>query len=229
MRGNMMKIVKVGIIILFLTFLSCTSCSSSDTGSDNDSDHDLQDSPDLHDDLSDDSPDEVLTESDETLDSDADEDSDLDCPEHKEAGYPYYRKDGTIHFCRECDTPTETDPDCISNLWVDGNEKLYAEHPDKDCLGYPCMMENLSPIYYENEEVEGLLFLDKCDMELSAENPVGWQTGMVTFKHYNLSEGKVGLVMNHVSTTDLTTPIFKAVEFDIETRSYRFVRPGEEP
>ncbi|HRZ79976.1 MAG TPA: hypothetical protein P5044_08215, partial [bacterium] len=205
-----------------MPLLSCTSCNGNSQTHDYD---DLSDSldydntdTDLSDDLSDDPSDEALTDS-ETSDTDSDE-----ClPANIDAGYPYYRNDGTIHFCRTCDKPTENDPDCIANLWVDGNKKLYAEHPDKDCLGYPCMMDGLTPFY--SGEREGY-YLDKCDMMINANNPKGWQTGMVTFKHYNLSEGKVGFVMNHVLTTDLTTPVFKAVEFDIEKRSYQFVRPG---
>ncbi|HPS31389.1 MAG TPA: hypothetical protein PLZ43_14105 [bacterium] len=185
------------------------SIAQTDSDSTADTDHDL---------ITDIDPDDTDT-TDETPDSD----SDGCLPENIDAGYPYYRNDGSIHFCRACDKPTNNDPDCIANLWVDGNRKLFAEHPDKDCLGYPCMMDDLTPFY--SGEREGY-YLDKCDMMINANNPKGWQTGMVTFKHYNLSDGKVGLVMNHVLTTDLTTPVFKAVEFDIEKKSYLFVRPG---
>lgn len=205
-----------------MSLLSCTSCNgnSQNHDFDQDSDHDSQDSQDLQDEQ-----DEKDNETDDT--EKPDEASDIDnaecLPAHIDAGYPYYRNDGSIHFCRACDKPTNNDPDCIANLWVDGNRKLFAEHPDKDCLGYPCMMDDLTPFY--SGEREGY-YLDECDMMINANNPKGWQTGMVTFKHYNLSGGKVGLVMNHVLTTDLTTPLFKAVEFDVEKRSYRFVRPG---
>ncbi|HPY14413.1 MAG TPA: hypothetical protein PLI61_05865 [bacterium] len=219
--------MKVAILIFTLFLFSCTSCNEG-----NSQNHDFdQDSQDFDHDSQDlqDEQDEKDNETDNT--EKPEETSDIDnaecLPAHIDAGYPYYRNDGSIHFCRACDKPTNNDPDCIANLWVDGNKKLFAEHPDKDCLGYPCMMEKLEPLYDGEEDlVNGLVFIDKCDMELSAKNPIGWQTGMVTFKHYNLSEGKVGLVMNHVLTTDLTTPLFKAVEFDVEKRSYRFVRPG---
>ena len=226
-----MRLLNIAGLFSLLLFLSCTACNGN--GQKNDVDHDSpdvhdldHDSHDLHDEQDYDTQDtEAPDMFDEVPDRKPDEDECL--PAHIDAGYPYYRNDGSIHFCRECDKPTEFDPDCISNLWVDGNRKLHAEHPDKDCLGYPCMMEDLEPLYHGEEElVDGLIFIGKCDMELSAKNPVGWQTGIVTFKHYNLSEGKVGLIMNHVMTTDTVNPIFKAVEFDIEKRSYRFVRPG---
>lgn len=220
-----MKFLYLILAVSLMPLLSCTACNgnsqnhdyddlSDSLDYDHDSDHDSQDLQDEQD-----SEMQDTEKPEETPDSDSDE-----ClPENIDAGYPYYRNDGTIHFCRACDKPTEKDPDCISNLWVDGNKKLYSEHPDKDCLGYPCMMNDLTPFY--SGEREGYC-LDKCDMMINANNPKGWQTGMVTFKHYNLSEGKVGFVMNHVLTTDLTTPVFKAVEFDIEKRSYQFVRPG---
>lgn len=219
-------------IILFLTiFWSCTSCNESKPSNDNDAAGDTDSVAQIDSDSTADTDYDLITDIDPddtgTTDETPDTDSDECLPANIDAGYPYYRNDGTIHFCRTCDKPVENDPDCIANLWVDGNKKLYAEHPDKDCLGYPCMMKNLAPLYDGEEDlVNGLVFIDKCDMELSAKNPIGWQTGMVTFKHYNLSEGKVGFVMNHVLTTDLTTPVFKAVEFDIERRSYQFVRPG---
>jgi len=220
-----MKFLNLILVASFMLLLSCTSCNGNTT----ETDVDKSENPDIVNDQ------DALSEKDNDLISDidsldvdsSDDTTDTDnaecLPAHKDAGYPYYRNDGTIHFCRECDKPTEKDPDCIANLWVDGNKKLFAEHPDKDCLGYPCMMENLISLYYGDEDA---LYLDKCDIELDPTNPVGWQTGMVTFKHYNLSEGKVGFVMNHVLTTDLTTPVFKAVEFDIEKKSYKFVRPG---
>ncbi len=213
-----------------MSLLSCTSCNGSTT----ETDSDKSENPDIvndQDSLSEEEND-LISDSD-SFDADlSDESPDIDnaecLPAHIDAGYPYYRNDGSIHFCRACDKPTNNDPDCIANLWVDGNRKLFAEHPDKDCLGYPCMMEKLEPLYDGEEDlVNGLVFIDKCDMELSAKNPIGWQTGMVTFKHYNLSEGKVGLVMDHavINAREYAADA-KAMEFDIEKRSYKVVRMG---
>lgn len=210
------------IILVFVFLVACNGNSQNHDSDDlHDSDQDSKGEQDLQDEQ-----DEKDNETDDT--EKPDETSDIDnaecLPAHIDAGYPYYRNDGSIHFCRACDKPTNNDPDCIANLWVDGNRKLYAAHPDKDCLGYPCMMDDLTPFY--SGEREGY-YLDKCDMMINANNPKGWQTGMVTFKHYNLSEGKVGFVMDHAGINAREYPAdVKAVEFDIKNRSYKVMRMG---
>jgi hypothetical protein len=95
--------MKVVILILTLFLVSCNSNSRN---------HDSQDEQDLHDfdnsqsdidttvpdpDISDDLSDEALAESDETPDVD------MYCPYPMDAKYPYFRRDGTIHFCCPCD------------------------------------------------------------------------------------------------------------------------------
>jgi len=161
------KMNKFVALTLFLLFIYCTSCNDGNSANNDDkvdsdslSHADTDESDSVID--ADDSSDEVLTESDEKPDDTPDTDNAECFPAHKDAGYPYYRNDGTIHFCRECDKPTKNDPDCIANLWVDGNKKLFAEHPDKDCLEYPCMMEDLTPIFSDDEEVQGLIFYVSC-------------------------------------------------------------------
>jgi len=51
---------------------------------------------------------------------------------------------------------------------------------------------------------------------------------MKTFKHYNLSEGKIGMVMDHaLSATfseDAKPADMKAIEFDLDTRKYKVAR-----
>lgn len=215
------------VIFILIFLMSCTSCSENnppeedeivgDQDADNNDmesvDNDAEIIPDT--DLQDDDKPEELPDIDE----------DTYCPPLKEAGFPYSRNDGSIHFCRECDTPTETDPDCVSNLWKEPNAVLCEEHPDLDCCGYPCVMEDLIPIYYGDE---GAIYLDKCDIELDPTNPIGWQTGMATFKHYNLSDGKVGMVMDHALSAsfpdDAKPADRKAIEFDLDTRKYKVER-----
>ncbi|HQB11241.1 MAG TPA: hypothetical protein PLW37_15370, partial [bacterium] len=117
--------MKVAILIFTLFLISCSSNSQN---------HDSQDEQDLHDldntqpdidtsvpdpDISDDLSDEAMTESDETPDVD------MYCPLPMDAKYPYFREDGTIHFCRPCDTPDEYDPQCVKSLWKDLNKEVY--------------------------------------------------------------------------------------------------------
>jgi len=208
--------------VIILIFWSCTSCNGNNPKSDQDSQDSLDyDNTDA--DLSDDLSDEVLTES-EVVDTESetpDIDEDTYCPPLKEAGFPYSRIDGSIHFCRKCDTPTELDPDCVSNLWKEPNEVLCKEHPDLDCCGYPCVMEDLIPLYYDKViENHPTIFLDKCDIMLNADNPTGWQTGIASFKHYNLSEGKIGMALGNVLPY---ADGYKTAIFDISSRKYEMI------
>ena len=68
---------------------------------------------------------------DAEIDADTDSetpDVDMYCPLPINAGYPYFRNDGTIHFCRPCDTPDEYDPPCIKSLWKDINKEVYDKY-----------------------------------------------------------------------------------------------------
>ncbi|HOW52919.1 MAG TPA: hypothetical protein PLV42_12860 [bacterium] len=148
------------------------------------------------------------------------------CPDLSKAAFPYYDTDGKIHFCRKCDKVWKSDPQCVRNLWNEQNCALCTAMPDYDCCGYPCTMEKLTPFY--KDEREGY-YLDECDMMLNPNNPPGWQTGMATFKHFNLSEGKVGMFMDtaKISIEDYAND-FKAFEFDLSTRKYAAKRMGSE-
>lgn len=208
------------VIFIVIFVMSCTSCSENQN---HDSDHDSHNDKDLHD--------FDINESDSVNDADLldddkpeeipDIDEDTYCLPLKEAGFPYSRNDGSIHFCRECDTPTETDPDCVSNLWKEPNSVLCKEHPDLDCCGYPCTMDDLTPFYSDEVAEEyPTIYLDKCDIMLNANNPKGWQTGMATFKHYNLSDGKVGMPLGNVLPY---ADGYKTVIFDIASKKYEMV------
>ena len=212
------------ILTLLLFFISCTSCSDSQN---HDSDHDSHDDQDLHDydvqDMeTDDLPDTDLQDNDKPEET-PDIDEDVFCPPLKEAGFPYTRNDGSIHFCRECDTPANNDPDCTVNLWKEANEELCKKEPEYDCCGYPCVMDNLRPLYPGEFE---LIFLDECDMALNAVNPDGWQTGARFFKHFNMSDGKVGLEMDLTKASGYTNNN-RTFEFDIETKKYRVLMQND--
>jgi len=211
------------IILLLLLFWSCTSCNSSQN-------HDSEDEQDLHDydSFVPDSDSDGICDSEITDDTKIDNDSnsetpdvDTNCPPLKDAGFPYTRNDGSIHFCRECDKPSENDPDCTVNLWKEANEELCTKEPEYDCCGYPCVMDNLKPSYLDDENRTGYFF-DKCDMVLNANYPRGWQSGARFFKHYNMSEGKVGLEMDLTKASGYSNNI-RSFEFDIATRKYRVI------
>jgi len=204
------------ILFFLLFFISCTSCSEKKSVNDNDTadndpvengDSDITDVDAVDADMQD-------TEKPEEI---PDIDEDVYCPPLKEAGFPYSREDGSIHFCRECDKPTKNDPDCTVNLWKEANEELCTKEPEYDCCGYPCVMDKLRPLYKGEFD---LIFQDQCDMVINAENPRGWQTGPRFFKHYNMSEGKVGIVMDLTKAFGYSNNI-RTFEFDIATRKYK--------
>ena len=111
--------MKVAILILTLFLISCDSNDlKTDTDTVPDKDSALNDADtETVDDLSD----GVLTESDDISDAD----SEAECiPPLIDAPFPYYDNDGNITFCRPgCDTPTEKDPQCMSNLWKEQDRK----------------------------------------------------------------------------------------------------------
>jgi hypothetical protein len=126
--------MKLLILVLGL-FISCTACNS------NSLNHDLQDSPDLHD--SDELPEEDI---DEWADYDypAGKEGDPDCPSLYNAGFPYTDGNGRKHFCRKCDLPApENDPQCIRNLWEMKNREIMKEWPDYYCYPLPCDVTQL--------------------------------------------------------------------------------------
>ncbi|HQN73974.1 MAG TPA: hypothetical protein PLB16_11210, partial [bacterium] len=91
------------LIILFLTvFWSCTSCNESKPSNDKESTIDQDNNTQFDDDPTD--PDVDIADADLKDDNKLDEIPDIDedtyCPPLKEAGFPYSRIDGSIHFCR---------------------------------------------------------------------------------------------------------------------------------
>ncbi len=152
---------------------------------------------------------------------------DPDCPPLIEVQFPYYKEDGTIHFCRPCDTPTEKDPQCVTNLWKEANLKLTTDHPEADCYPYPCNMPNLKPMTKgEVEAVFTTYAMHECDLMLTN---YGWDTDSTRgqIKHWNLSGGKVGFVMYNVSL-DIREYLTmrKYFVYDITTKKYQAQGPG---
>ncbi len=220
--------MKVAILILTLFLISCDSNDlKTDTDTVPDKDSALNDADtETVDDLSD----GVLTESDDISDAD----SEAECiPPLIDAPFPYYDNDGNITFCRPgCDTPTEKDPQCMSNLWKEQNQALCTQMPQYDCCGYPCVMESFKPMTQEETDKE-LVFegkilvpMHKCDLFLSLWDNDGTH-GVV--KSWNMSEGKIGFHLVPTGIDILEWPnIRKAVTYDIETKKYFFIAPGDQ-
>ena len=174
------------------------------------------------------SDDTVLVENegdilDDALVSDVDN---VDCPPLATAPFPYYKEDGTIHFCRKCDTPTEKDPQCMRNLWEEQNKKLAEDHPEYDCYPYPCEMSNLKPMTRAELDKENAPFsIHECDLMLV---PMGWYHDGThgAVKHWNLSGGIIGFHMTPVSIApgDYMTGN-KAFAYDVEEKRYMALGP----
>jgi len=185
--------MKIAILIFTLFFVSCSSKSQNH---DSQNEQDLQDldniqpdidtsvsDPDIFDDLSD----EALAESDEVPDVD------MHCPFPMDAQYPYFRKDGTIHFCRPCDTPDEYDPQCVKSLWKDLNKEVYDKYKNgefedneyiAECYPWPCEW-NVVP--RPPELMPG--HVHKCDIFL---NPWTWANAFSGHRRQsNMENGKI--------------------------------------
>ncbi|MGI6395525.1 MAG: hypothetical protein ACOX2F_12500 [bacterium] len=235
------------IILLLILFWSCTSCNSSDSKSDYDSDtqdfdRDSQDSQDLQNEQDEQNEDEDTTESEKTDDevefADVDYQGAEECPELKDAKFPYYNEDKSIHFCRKCDKPTVKDPQCVENLWKDAAAALYAVAPGTECEnGYPCDMPDLKPQTQAEWDAAlvGLPSLPyrphECDIVLSARSiSTGgkWATDSTAgaIKHFDISDGKVGLFLKNVVLDYKKYRTYaKTMEYDPATRKYRALSP----
>jgi len=187
-------------MFLLSVFWSCTSCNSGETKTDidvsPDKDSNLIDLDNIHPDIdtsvpdpdiSDDLSDEALAESDETPDID------MYCPLPMDAQYPYFRQDGTIHFCRPCDTPDEYDPQCVKSLWKDLNKEVYdmyknGEFEDNELIGecypWPCEWK-VKPTSHELMPTD----VHKCDIFL---NPYTWAASFSgSRRESNMDGGKI--------------------------------------
>jgi len=168
-------------------------------------------------------PDEVYCVVDENPDADIEyipntHTGNEDCPALASAKFPYYDTDGTIHFCRKCDQIRKNDPQCVRNQWIEANKQLCTDYPQYDCYDYPCDMPWLQPIS-DNKKLwyQGL---HSCDISLSP-NPGDWDPGIHTFKHFNISKGKVGYFMANAGVPTSYRANMKLMEYTVANRRYR--------
>ncbi|MGI6395550.1 MAG: hypothetical protein ACOX2F_12640 [bacterium] len=213
------------IILLLLSFWSCTSCNSGETKTDIDVSPDIDSVAVIDSDTHD-----LEMESDDVPDADAV----AECfPSLIDAPFPYYDEKGNITFCRPgCNEATEKDPQCMSNLWKEQNQALCTQMPQYDCCGYPCVMESFKPMTKEETDKE-LVFegnilvpMHKCDLSISL---IGWgHDGTVgVVKSWNMSEGKIGFYLSPSKPLIKDWPVkLKYVSYDIETKYYHFITPA---
>lgn len=222
------------LIIFILAFLwSCTSCTENNPEHDSlvaDSDNQAFSDPDTPDKSADNSLADTLNDADVSDTNDPDEEFIDDCdPKLIDAPFPYTDSKGNLTFCRPgCDTPTEKDPQCMSNLWKEQNEALCTLHPAHDCCGYPCVNEYLKPLTKEDVEemYTTIIPMHKCDLKI---NPWEWGNdgthGVV--KSWNMSDGKVGFKLSPVDLPIEEWPVkIKYVTYDIATQEYNFITPS---
>ena len=250
----MTNYLRIFIFIVVISLVACSSGNKAKNDSDTvlDSDSNTQDSETTDYDFSAQDS-ETIDDSDtniddtETDDSDNDTDEPLDvdyqgaedCPELSKAKFPYYNDDKTIHFCRKCDTPTVKDPQCMANLWKEAAAKLYAVSPESECKdGYPCDMPDLKPQTLQDwislEEKINHKFPyrpHECDMILDANltsSEGNWVSDGTagSFKHFNISEGKIGIKLENISTKlGNYTTTSKVMIYDPAEKKYKAVAP----
>ena len=140
----------------------------------------------------------------ETTDVDMDTDSvvclDLRYNENTiKTNFPFKDKDGNPTFCRPgCDTPTETDPQCVRNIWEWDNwseYQVYLEAEKKDpeqkwereCYPWPCKLPDMKSLSGEDLKTP-------CDRYISVNGYDG-TTGYVW--SHGMSNGVAGMLMSN--------------------------------
>ena len=222
---------------IFLIFLAVVSCNSNGSKTDTDSvpDKDSDNKADVE--ISEKDNESDVDQPDKDIDEPADADTevpdvDMYCPLPMDAKYPYHRRDGTIHFCRPCDTPDEYDPQCVKSLWKDLNKEVYdsykkGEFEDNEyvveCNPWPCEW-NVTPTPNELESTS----VQKCDIFL---NPRTWANSFSGFRREsNMDGGKILFQTDNYRIGDkkpiISDPGYagqRAVLYDIKTGKYTVI------
>ncbi len=138
------------------------------------------------------------------IDVDTDADTNVPCLDLRynentiKTNFPFKDKNGKPTFCRPgCDTPTETDPQCVRNIWEWDNWEEYqvyleAEKKDpnqeweRECYPWPCVLPDMKAGLLEN-------YTSKCDRMLTTN---GFKISMGAVWTYGMSDGVAGMLMN---------------------------------
>ena len=191
-----------------------TSCNESNHKTDVATDNDLliKSDNDVQDDINDDplNTDNTVSDPDITVDKDSpvdetpDTDTSVDCLDLRynentlKTNFPFKDKDGKLTFCRPgCDTPTETDPQCVKNIWEWDNWERYQEYleaekkdPDqeweRECYPWPCKLPDM-------KASTGGSLKTPCDRYISVN---GYNASMGAVWTHGLSDGVAGMLMS---------------------------------
>jgi len=226
------------IMFLLMVFWSCTSCNSGETKTDidtsSDKDSSLIDLDNTQPEIDTAVNDSDIVDSDsEKLDIDSDSekpDVDMYCPLPMNAKYPYFREDGTIHFCRPCDIPDEYDPQCVKSLWKDVNKEVYDKYKNgefegnefvAECYPWPCEW-SVTPRQGDQIYAGDAM---KCDLVI---NPWNWTPSYRGSKREgNMENGKIVFrVDNYRISANETSNGYQGQRlaiYDIKTGKYTVV------
>jgi len=195
------------IILILIALSACNSDKPKNDADISDKDSGITDvdttvpDPDISDNLSD----EVLTESDEQPDADTTVPClDLRYNENTiKTNFPFKDKNGKPTFCRPgCDTPTETDPQCVRNIWEWDNWEEYqvyleaeknkpGQYLERECYPWPCKLPDM-----DTSIETGLKTV--CDRNITVG---GYSASMGDVWTHGLSDGTVVMDLNHSART----------------------------
>ena len=212
-------------LILLLIVLAAVSCRKNKTADINDKDSGITDvdtpvpDPDISDSLSDDLSDEVSDTESEVL-TDTDADTAVPCLDLRynentiKTNFPFKDKNGKPTFCRPgCDTPTETDPQCVRNIWewdnwseyqvyLEAEKKNPNQELERECYPWPCKLPDMKA----NSTLES--FNSKCDRWLAVND---FTVNMGTIWTHGMSDGVAGMSFGHST---------RVMEYDPEKDEY---------
>jgi len=154
------------------------------------------------------------------IDFDTDADTTVPCLDLRynentiKTNFPFKDKNGKPTFCRPgCDTPTETDPQCVRNIWEWDNWEKYQKYLEaqknnpaqttiRECYPWPCKLPDMKA----DSTLES--FNSKCDRWLTVN---GYESNMGTIWTHGMSDGVAGMDFAHSG---------RIIEYDPEKDEY---------
>ncbi|HOG43972.1 MAG TPA: hypothetical protein PK560_07820 [bacterium] len=202
------------LLIIFFTTAACNSDKPKNDVDINDKDSGLTDI-----DTPVQDPDTVEIDT-EQPDIDADADTNVPCLDLRynentiKTNFPFKDKNEKPTFCRPgCDIPTETDPQCVRNIWewdnwseyqvyLEAEKKNPNQELERECFPWPCKLPDMKA----NSTLES--FNSKCDRWLTVK---GFKASEGTIWSHGMSDGVAGMDFGHTG---------RAIEYDPEKDEY---------